>query len=70
MLFVRLSIFNKNDPDLIKFTKRKIIRAYHLNLPKLNHFAKESTQDLMRVKTKEDVIIMIKKYFTKHNIIN
>ena len=69
-LFVRLSIFNKNNPDIFKFTKRKIIRACHLNLPKLNRFTKESTQDLMSVKTKEDVIAMVKKYFTKHNIIN
>jgi len=61
MLFVRLSFFNKNDPDLIKFTKRKIILAFHLNLLKLNHFAKESTQDLMNVKTREDIINMIKK---------
>lgn len=60
-LFVRLSIFNKNDPDLIKFTKRKIILICNLNLSKLNRFAKESTQDLMKVKTKEDVIRMIKK---------
>jgi len=62
-LFVRLSIFNKNDPDLIKFTKRKIIRSCHLNLAKLNHFAKESTQDLMRISAKEDVLAIIKKYF-------
>lgn len=60
-LFVRLSIFNKNDPDLIKFTKRKIILTCHLNLSKLNRFAKESPQDLMKVKAKEDVIRMIKK---------
>jgi hypothetical protein len=60
-LFVRLSIFNKNDPDLIRFTKRKILLACHLNLSKLNRFAKESTQDLMKTKTKEDVINMIKK---------
>lgn len=61
MLFDRLNFFNKNNPDLIKFTKRKIILACHLNLSKLNHFAKESTQDLMKVKTREDVINMIKK---------
>jgi len=61
MLFVRLSIFNKNDPDLIRFTKRKILLACHLNLSKLNRFAKESAQDLMKTKTKEDVINMIKK---------
>ncbi|MDP2691919.1 MAG: hypothetical protein Q8O95_05990 [bacterium] len=64
-LFVRLSIFNKNDPALIKFTKRKIIRAYHLNLPKLNRFAKESTQDLMKISAKKDVNAIIKKYFEK-----
>jgi hypothetical protein len=60
-LFVRLSIFNKNDPNLLKFAKRKIIRAYHLNLSKLNHFTRESTKDLMSIKTKEDVIAIIKK---------
>lgn len=60
-LFVRISIFNKNDPDLIKFTKHKIILACHLNLLRLNRFAKESSQDLMRVKTREDVINMVMK---------
>jgi hypothetical protein len=60
-LFVRLSIFNKNNSDLIRFTKRKIILTCHLNLSKLNRFAKESTQDLMKVKTKEDVINIIKR---------
>lgn len=60
-LFVRLSIFNKNNPDLIKFTKHKIILAYHLNLLELNRFAKESNQDLMKIKTREDVINMVKK---------
>ncbi len=64
-LFVRLGIFNKNDPSLIKFAKHKIIRACHLNLPKLNRFAKESTQDLMKVSDKKDVIAIIKKYFKK-----
>ena len=62
-LFVRLSIFNKNEPKLIKFTKRKIIRACHLNLPRLNYFAKENNQELMKIKTKEDVNVMMKKYF-------
>lgn len=60
-IFVRLGTFNKNNPDLIRFTKRKILLACHLNLSKLNRFAKESTQDLMKTKTKEDVINMIKK---------
>jgi len=64
-LFVRLSIFNRNNPDLIKFTKRKITYACRLNLPKLNRFAKEGTQDLMSISTKKDVNAIIKKYFEK-----
>ncbi len=64
-LFIRLGIFNKNDPNLVKFTKRKIILACHLNLPKLNHFAKEGTQDLIKITDQKDVNAIIKKYFKK-----
>lgn len=64
-LFVRLGIFNKNNPKLIKFTKRKIVRHCHLNLSKLNRFAKESTQDLIKISSQDDVLGIVKKYFEK-----
>ncbi|MFP4514385.1 MAG: hypothetical protein ACLFNO_00005 [Parcubacteria group bacterium] len=65
-LFVRLKIFNKGNPKLIKFTKQKIICCCHLNLSRLNCFAKESTQDLMKIGSKDDVIKIVKKYSKKH----
>lgn len=64
-LFIRLSIFNKKNPSLIKFAKYKIMRLCHLNLAKLNHFAKESTQDLMKISNQEDVIVMINNYINE-----
>lgn len=64
-LFVRLKIFNKNNPDVIKLIKRKIVRHCHLNLPRLNSFAKESTQDLMKISSQDDVIRIMEKYFKK-----
>jgi hypothetical protein len=67
-IFVRIIIFNKNNNDLVKFTKRKIFRFCHLNLQKLNHFSQECTQELMRIGDKADVEKMIENVKKKKNL--
>jgi hypothetical protein len=67
-LFVRIKIFNKDNDDLAKFTKRKIFKFCHLNLRKLNYFSKECTQDLMRIGDKADVEKMIENVKKKKNL--
>ena len=62
MLFVRLSIFIKNDPKLVKFIKRRIIFICHFNLFKLIGFSKESVIDLMNFRDKNDVIETLNRF--------
>lgn len=60
-LFVRLGFFIKNNHSLLRFAKIKIFQHYHFNLPKLNAFAQKSSQDLIKLNSKKDVLQMIKK---------
>lgn len=64
-LFVRLDIFLKKDENLAKFTKRKILTLCFVNLGKLNKFAKENTQEFMRLNDKNDVLSMIRQFNKK-----
>lgn len=61
-LFLRLNHFLKNNSELSRFAKVKIFQFCHLNLAKLNRFAQESTQDLMRLNNKTDVLRMFEKF--------
>jgi len=64
-LFVRLDIFLKKDKNLAKFTKRKILTLCFVNLGKLNKFAKENTQEFMKLDDKNDVLSMILQFNKK-----
>lgn len=61
-LFIRLNIFTKENKQVTYFAKRKILTLCHLNLWKLNRFAKASTQELMKLGTRSDVLTMIEKF--------
>ena len=61
-LFVRLDIFLKKDKNLAKFTRRKIFVLCHVNLRKLNQFAKESTKELTALSNENDVLSMIRAF--------
>ncbi len=61
-LFMRLGFFIKNDSSLLHFTKVKIFKLCHFNLPKLNRFAKDSTTDLIRLNNRAHVTQMIEKF--------
>lgn len=63
-LFVRIDIFVKDNKALAKFAKRKIICLCHLNLRKLNRFSRESTQELLKISSEEDVANMIESFRT------
>ena len=58
-LFVRIKFLNKDNDDLIKFTKQKIFQFCHLSLRRLNYFSREYTRDLMKIGNKTDVEKMI-----------
>lgn len=60
--FVRLDIFFKKDKELAKFVKRKVLSLCLVNLGKLNRFAKEGTQEFLKLNDKDDVLSMIRKF--------
>lgn len=62
ILFVRVDVLLKRHKALAKFVKRKILALCHVNLRKLNRFAKESTPDLVRLNDEGDVLRMITKF--------
>ena len=62
ILFVRIDIFLKGDKRIARFTKQKLLILCHVNLGKLNRFARENTQELRRLKDKNDVISMIQDF--------
>lgn len=62
ILFVRIDIFLKGDKRIARFTKQKILILCHVNLGKLNRFARENTQELRRLKDKNDVMSMIQDF--------
>lgn len=57
-LFVRLKIWN-SDPQLMSFTKHRILYSFGLNLHKLSEWSKQTPS--LKVNSKEDAIILIKK---------
>lgn len=65
VLFVRVDILVRDDKATAKFAKRQIFALCGLNLLRLNRFAKESNPELMNLKDKKDVTLMINKFRTK-----
>jgi len=61
-LFIRLDILLKKDHKLAKFAKQKVFALCHVNLYKLNRFSKESTQELINMSSKEDVLNMVENF--------
>lgn len=71
ILFLRLDILLKKDQKLAKFAKQKVFALCHANLGKLNRFSKESTQDLMKMNSRDDILNMIdnfKKYLMTSSV--
>lgn len=68
-LFVRLNLFSNKDKELIRLARRKILMLCNVNLKKLNRFAKENTQELMRLRNRNDLLSMIDEFrmaYKKH----
>jgi hypothetical protein len=62
ILFIRIGFFIK-DPDLAKYTKRKIIFAFHFDLKSLNAWSKQLGG--LRINDKDDVLDAIKGFKVK-----
>jgi hypothetical protein len=58
LFFVRINFANKN-PDLVRYAKRKIISACHINLPRLNKVSKKAGYP--KLNDKKDVLEWLKK---------
>lgn len=56
VLFMRLGIFIKNDPELLHFSKMKIFQLCHFNLFRLNRFARDGLRNFMGLDNKSDVL--------------
>lgn len=59
-LFIRLSIFIRNDPKLLKFAQWKVLLLCKFNLIKLNKFTDYYAKQFTQVKSKHDVLTIIK----------
>ncbi|MEX0616632.1 MAG: hypothetical protein WD231_02330 [Candidatus Woykebacteria bacterium] len=62
MFYLRLGFFIKNNPTLLRFAKIKFFQLCHFNLSKLNRFAKESSQDLMKLSSEADVLQIVERF--------
>jgi len=61
-LFFRFDILLKKDQKLAKFAKQKVFALCHANLGKLNKFSKETTQELMKMSSRDDILNMIENF--------
>lgn len=61
-LFVRIDIFLKGDKSMARFTKQRILVLCHVDLGKLNRFARDNTPKLRKLKDKNDVMSMIRNF--------
>ena len=61
-LFIHLDIFLKKNKTLAKFAKRRILYLCLVDLGKLNKFAKQNGQELMRLNDKNDVLNLIQQF--------
>lgn len=61
-LFIRLDLYLEKDGELLKFTKRKVLSSFHINLGKLNRFAKEALLELIKVGSKDDVVSITSRF--------
>ncbi|MBU4179869.1 MAG: hypothetical protein KJ625_08035 [Actinobacteria bacterium] len=64
-LFTRLNLFSNKDKGLVRLARRKILILCHINLKKLNRFAKENTQELIRLDNRNDVLRMVDEFKKK-----
>ena len=62
LLFVRLDSLMRGDKELAKFTKKRMLISFRLNLWLINNFAQNSAADILKLKNKQDVVSMIGKY--------
>lgn len=61
-IFIRLKIGLDKDVKLARFAKRKIFRFCHLNLRKINEFSRTNRAELMRIKSKADILDIIQQF--------
>jgi len=62
-LFNRIDfLIGKNNKQLANFGKRKILKAFMLNLKKLNKFSKNSGVQLLKINKEEDLIVLIRQF--------
>jgi hypothetical protein len=62
-LFTRVNIFLRDqNKELIRFTKRQILRACLFNLKKLNRFSTNCTTQLMSIKNKADIVSLTRQF--------
>jgi hypothetical protein len=62
-LFTRVDIFlSDQNKELIRFTKRQILRVCLFNLKKLNRFSKNCTTQLMSIKDTSDIVSLTHKF--------
>ncbi len=62
-LFTRVDIFLKDqNKELIRFTKRQILRACLFNLKKIQRFSKSYSSQLMSIKNKSDIVRLTRQF--------
>lgn len=61
-LFSRIDFWLKEDKELAKFTKRRIVGEYFINLKQLNKFSQECSSKLMTIKNKSDAMSLIRHF--------
>jgi len=61
-LFTRLDIFIKDDKDLARFAKRKIMFLCHFNLKRLNRFSKEQAISFTTLRDREAVLNLVEAF--------
>ena len=62
LLFVRLDSLMRGDKELVRFTKKRILISFGLNLWLLNKFAQNSVADILKLKNEKGVFSLLEKY--------
>lgn len=62
LLFVRLGSLMRGNKELARFTKKRILISFGLNLWLLNKFAQNSAADILKLKNENGVFSMLEKY--------
>lgn len=61
-LFIRLNILLSRDPEICRFTKRKIFLAFHINLTRLKKFIIKNNLEFSNLAEEDDVLEMINRF--------